>query len=196
MAICVIAVVAVAPCQCFSPGANQMTSPGRISSTGPSSRCTQPQPAVTINICPSGCVCHAVRPPGSNVTLALPTRPGSGVSKSGSIRTVPVNQSLGPFGRRLRTDSLDFHCYAPPQDCLDEMNRNPTRCDNDQLAPCHRLLLRFSEFGLPVGLLLTSRRITLTSQSYAESYCRFSTKNAVSFSNGMNFKPSYRSVSL
>src|SRR5262245_53906337 len=31
-AICVIAVVGAAPCQCFSPGGNQMTSPGRISS--------------------------------------------------------------------------------------------------------------------------------------------------------------------
>ena len=39
---------AVAPCQCFSPGGNQITSPGRISSTGPPQRCTQPQPAVTI----------------------------------------------------------------------------------------------------------------------------------------------------
>ena len=40
----VMAVVAVAPCQCFSPGGNQTTSPGRISSTGPPSRWTQPQP--------------------------------------------------------------------------------------------------------------------------------------------------------
>ena len=30
-----MAVVGVAPCQCFSPGANQTTSPGRISSIGP-----------------------------------------------------------------------------------------------------------------------------------------------------------------
>ena len=29
MAICVIAVVGVAPCQCFSPGENHTTSPGR-----------------------------------------------------------------------------------------------------------------------------------------------------------------------
>ena len=35
MAMWVIAVVAVAPCQCFSPGGNQMMSPGRISSFGP-----------------------------------------------------------------------------------------------------------------------------------------------------------------
>jgi hypothetical protein len=37
MAIWVSAVVGVAPCQCFSPGENQTTSPGRISSTGPPS---------------------------------------------------------------------------------------------------------------------------------------------------------------
>src|SRR5271157_2556569 len=36
----------------------------RISSTGPPQRCTRPQPAVTMRVCPSGCVCHAVRAPG------------------------------------------------------------------------------------------------------------------------------------
>ena len=36
--MCVIAVVGVAPCQCFSPGGNHTTSPGRISSIGPPSR--------------------------------------------------------------------------------------------------------------------------------------------------------------
>src|SRR5438067_1803703 len=30
MAMCVMAVVGAAPCQCFSPGANHTTSPGRI----------------------------------------------------------------------------------------------------------------------------------------------------------------------
>src|SRR5437667_30547 len=73
MAMCVIAVVAVAPCQCFSPGGIQTTSPGRISSLGPPSRCAHPQPAVTISVWPSGCVCHAVRAPGSKVTLAPAT---------------------------------------------------------------------------------------------------------------------------
>ena len=50
MAMCVIAVVGVAPCQCFSPGGNHTTSPGRIASTGPPSRCAQTQPAVAIRI--------------------------------------------------------------------------------------------------------------------------------------------------
>src|SRR5438552_18809163 len=97
MAICVNAVVGVAPCQCFSLGGNQTTSPGRISSIGPSQLCARPRPDVTINACPSGCVCQAVRAPGSNVTLAPRTRAGSGASNSGSMRTVPVNQSVGPF---------------------------------------------------------------------------------------------------
>src|SRR6266566_2603105 len=97
MAMCVIAVVGVAPCQCFSPGANQITSPGRISSIGPPSRCAHPRPDVTINVWPRGCVCQAVRAPGSNVTLAQATRPGSGAWNRGSIRTVPVNQSAGPL---------------------------------------------------------------------------------------------------
>ena len=43
-------VVAVAPCQCFSPGGNQITSPGPIEEIGPPQRCTSPQPAVTIHL--------------------------------------------------------------------------------------------------------------------------------------------------
>src|SRR3954464_11678901 len=97
MAMWVIAVVAVAPCQCFSPGGNQTTSPGWISSLGPPQRCVRPQPAVTINVWPRGCVCHAVRAPGSNVTLAPCTNAGFGAWNKGSILTMPVNQSAGPF---------------------------------------------------------------------------------------------------
>src|SRR5580704_7907274 len=92
-----MAVVGAAPCQCFSPGANQTTSPGRISSMGPPSRCARPQPAVTIKVWPKGCVCHAVRAPGSNVTHAPAIRAGAGAVNKGSIRTVPVNQSAGPL---------------------------------------------------------------------------------------------------
>src|SRR3712207_507804 len=97
MAICVMAVVVVAPCQCFSPGSNQTTSPGLISSIGPPQRWARPQPAVTIRVCPSGWVCHAVRAPGPNVTLAPRARAGSCASNRGSIRTVPVNHSAGPL---------------------------------------------------------------------------------------------------
>ena len=39
MAICVMAVVGVPPCQCFSPDGIEITSPGWISSIGPPSRC-------------------------------------------------------------------------------------------------------------------------------------------------------------
>src|ERR1051325_11697718 len=92
-----IAVLGDAPCQCFSPGANQTTSPGRISSTGPPHRCAQPQPAVTIRCCPNGCLCHAVRAPGSKVTQEPCTKAGSGAWNRESIRTVPVNQSEEPL---------------------------------------------------------------------------------------------------
>src|SRR5689334_5995455 len=102
----VMAVVGAAPCQCFSPGANQTTSPGRISSIGPPSRCARPQPAVTINVCPSGCVCQAVRAPGSNVTLAQAARAGSLAVNKGSIRTGPVNQSAGPVWEGCEPERL------------------------------------------------------------------------------------------
>src|SRR2546425_5934483 len=97
MAMCVIAVLEVAPCQCFSPGGHHTTSPGRISSFGPPSLCTQPHPYVTIRVCPSGCRCHAVRAPGSNVTLTARTRAGAGAWPNGSMRTLPVKYSSGPL---------------------------------------------------------------------------------------------------
>src|SRR6185295_1481983 len=97
MAMCVIAVVGVAPCQCLSFGGHQTTSPGLISTFGPPSLWTHPQPDVTIRCCPSGCQCHAERAPGSKVTIAPRTRAGSGASNSGSIRTEPVKYSAGPL---------------------------------------------------------------------------------------------------
>src|SRR4051812_42576588 len=92
-----MATVEEAPCQCFSPAANHTTSPGLISSTGPPSFCAQPTPAVTTRVCPMGCVCQAVRAPGSNVTSAAAVRAGAIGWKSGSMRTVPVNHSAGPL---------------------------------------------------------------------------------------------------
>src|SRR6476620_8035567 len=111
MAICVIPVVGVAPCQCFSFGSNQTRSPGCISSTEPPSRCTQPQPDVTINVCPNGCVCHAVLAPGSNVTQAPAACAGALAWNKGSIRTVPVNQSAGPLPEGCEPTLLISICF-------------------------------------------------------------------------------------
>src|SRR5579885_3682342 len=124
MAICVMAVVAVAPCQCFSPGENQITSPGRISSIGPPQRCARPQPAVTINVWPSGWLCQAVRAPGSNVTLAPRTRAGSGASNRGSMRTAPVKYSAGPFPEGCEPLLLMSIFSIPPR-CLQKRNTPP-----------------------------------------------------------------------
>src|SRR5882762_6575281 len=113
MAMCVIAVVEVAPCQCFSPGGHHTTSPGRISSFGPPSLRTHPHPDVTIRVWPSGWVCQAVRAPGSKVTLTASTRAGLGALTSGSKRTVPVKYSAGPLAEgcepfRLMSIILEF----------------------------------------------------------------------------------------
>src|SRR6185295_12121280 len=83
MAMCVMAVVFVAPCQCFSFGGHQTMSPGRISVFAPPSLCTHPHPDVTIRVCPSGWVCHAERAPGSKVTLAPACACGIGRFKQG-----------------------------------------------------------------------------------------------------------------
>src|SRR2546427_12465234 len=50
IAMCVIALSGVAPCQCFSSGGHETTSPGWISSTGPPQLCTKPRPAVTMSV--------------------------------------------------------------------------------------------------------------------------------------------------
>src|SRR5205085_11196559 len=112
MAMWLMPVVAVAPCQCFSPGGHTTTSPARISRLAPPQHFTQPHPEVTTNLWPSGWVCHAVRAPGSNVTSALDTRDGSTAGNSGSIRTLPVNQSVGPFIEAC--DPLGLISICPP----------------------------------------------------------------------------------
>jgi hypothetical protein len=45
----------------------------------------------------SGCVCHAVRAPGSKVTIAPLTRAESLPLKGESTRTVPVKYPAGPL---------------------------------------------------------------------------------------------------
>src|SRR4051794_33876630 len=93
----VMAVGGGPPGQGFSPGADQTTPPGRVSPIAPPPRCARPAPPITTKGCPRGCVCHTVRAPGSKVTAAPATLAGAGAVNSGSMRTVPVNQSAGPF---------------------------------------------------------------------------------------------------
>src|ERR1041385_6256 len=95
MAIWLMAVVGVAPCQCFTPGGIQTISPGRISCFGPLSQFTQPQPDTTISVWPSGCVCQAVRAPGSKVTVPPSTGVEPVLSNVESILTEPVKYSAG-----------------------------------------------------------------------------------------------------
>ena len=85
-----------APCQCLTSGGNQTTSPGRTSCTGPFHSCTNPLPEVTISVCPSGWLCHAVLAPGLNSTEEPDARAGTWVENRCSIRTVPVKHSAGP----------------------------------------------------------------------------------------------------
>src|SRR6266496_1242862 len=155
MAMCVMAVVGVAPCQCFSPGANQITSPGRISSIGPPQRWTRPRPAVTIRVWPSGWVCHAVRAPGSNVTLTPTTRAGSGASNRGSMRTAPVKYSVGPFPEGCEPLLLMSICCIPPF-CIVLVTKrvnsvsHVVRCSGQPAAPQRVALVRHG-VGVAVG---------------------------------------------
>jgi hypothetical protein len=69
-------------------------------------------------------VCHAVRAPGSKVTAAPAARAGAGAVKSGSMRTVPVNQSAGPLPdgfvpARAMSMSISYMCgRSPPKSTL------------------------------------------------------------------------------
>src|SRR5437867_12018375 len=114
MAMCVTALVGVAPCQCFSPGGHETTSPGWISSAGPPQLCTKPRPAVTMSVWPSGWVCQAARAPGSKVTLAPCTRPGALAWNSGSTRTFPVNDSFDPSLDDREPPLLISISFTPP----------------------------------------------------------------------------------
>src|SRR5205807_5224929 len=96
---------------------NQITSPGPIASIGPPQRWTRPRPAVTIRVWPSGWLCHAVRAPGSKVTLAPTARAGSGASNRGSMRTAPVKYSDGALPEGCEQLLLMSMCCIPPP-CL------------------------------------------------------------------------------
>ena len=97
MAMWLIEVVALAPCQCFTPGGVQITSPGLISRFGLPSSCIHPIPDMTIRIWPPGCVCHAERAPGSNVTM-LPFEDVCWFApKNGFTIAVPVKFAAGPL---------------------------------------------------------------------------------------------------
>src|SRR6185437_13993774 len=88
--------------------------PGRISIFSSPQHCVQPRPPVTMRVWPQGCVCHAERAPGSNVTAAPPNCAGPGDWKSGSIRTLPVKYSLGPIWdgcEPLRLISIGFPSF-------------------------------------------------------------------------------------
>src|SRR5262249_18640698 len=122
-AICSSACSAVAPCQCFSPGGIQTVSPARIARIGPPQLCTQPIPDVTKRVCPSGCVCQAVRAPGSKRTQADRMRAGSGAWMMGSCQTVPVKLG-GPMRREGRDPQaiismlfLPCRAQCPASDC-------------------------------------------------------------------------------
>src|SRR2546423_10059072 len=93
MAMCVMA---VAPCQCFSPGSNHITSPGPISSIGPpalyqatASRHDQGlAQRVAVPCCPSARLeCDT----GADRACRI------GCLEQGSVRTAPVKYSAGPF---------------------------------------------------------------------------------------------------
>ena len=93
MAMCAMLLLAVAPCQCSSPGGIQTVSQAFMTFGRSFLSPTRPTPLTTCNVYPNGCVCHAVRAPGSNATFNARTLAGSGALTIGSCHTVPVNQS-------------------------------------------------------------------------------------------------------
>src|SRR4051812_35367523 len=97
IAIWLMELVAVAPCQCFTPGGVQITSPGLTSRFSPPSSCTQPVPEVTIRIWPAGWLCHAERAPGSKVTCPAERGVWSGAPNWGASLTEPVKFVSAPL---------------------------------------------------------------------------------------------------
>src|SRR3954453_20427550 len=97
MASGLMRLVAVPPCQCFTPGGIQTTSPGWIARRSPRHSCTHPVPDVTIRVWPAGWVCHAVRGQGSNVTRPPVAWVCSVASNRGSTMTAPVKFDAAPL---------------------------------------------------------------------------------------------------
>lgn len=104
-----MAVVAVAPCQCFSPGGNQITSPGRDGLDGPT-------PAL-------GQSTAGGDDQGLTQGVGVPCRPGVGLKRDahahrprrcfGAEQWVDAHPAgeilLRPVAGRLGTASLDVH---------------------------------------------------------------------------------------
>jgi hypothetical protein len=99
--MCVIPVSGLAPCQCFSPGATQIESPGLIGWIGSPSFWMSPEPAMTCSVCPRGWVCQLVRAPGSKRTMTERTRAGASASTIGSCHTVPMKSLMEHVVRAL-----------------------------------------------------------------------------------------------
>src|SRR5205807_4433958 len=109
MAMYVTAVVGVAPCQCFSPGGNQITSPGRMSSMGPPQRWTRPQPAVTISVWRSLVAVPCFPSAGFNRDTHPDRTCRSGCLEQG-VKADRAGKVLGrSFPGRLRATSFDVH---------------------------------------------------------------------------------------
>ena len=109
MAMWVMAVVGAAPCQCFSPGAKTTTSPGRISSIGPPSRCARPQPGSDDED-----LTKRVRMPGGARAGLERDRIAGGPRGSGHWKQRVDADHAGEIfrwslGRCARTRSLDLH---------------------------------------------------------------------------------------
>jgi hypothetical protein len=92
-----------------------------------SSFCPSLFPVVTISVWPNGRVCHAVREPGSNVTLAPTARLGSFAWNRGSMRTAPVKYSPDPLVEGcepIRLFGFERYLYYLLQCCLMNVSAN------------------------------------------------------------------------
>jgi hypothetical protein len=65
---------------------------------------------MTYSVWPKGCVCHAVRAPGSKDTRVETIRAGASVAMIGSCQTVPVKYSLGAL--RVGREPAGWMCMA------------------------------------------------------------------------------------
>src|SRR3984957_17957796 len=117
---------ASAPCQWRSPASIQTESPAVIICGALPASCTRPTPVNTCKACPIGCVCHAVRAPGSNETRFTANLPGAAAATISSIHTVPVNQSGGPL-RQPRISLVNIFIFLPSLQAPDSHLRQFSR---------------------------------------------------------------------
>src|SRR5712691_5010732 len=176
----IIPLVGEPPCQCFSPGGIQTTSPALISRIGPPLLWTRPTPEITYSVWPSGCECQFVRAPGSKDTRFETIRAGTSAAMIGSCQTVPVKYSLGASrvgrepARWMFIVFLLFEQEIPHgEEALSRQRTCAVQCAvSNQRAPSFEMRQRRRSSRVSANALIRGRDLVISSKPRSAPWSR------------------------